>query len=282
LELAVCNATTAGNKRAIELEEFKAAALQRAGSRNPQIIFKGGLPYHLQACGAVGRPVAGSDRRQYVLAANGCMQNHQHFRVLSLAACDSPAVLLCRFCSHDEGASSRQQLAYLMGKKAMTDLEYSVALQLHKADVLQQYALQVRLPFWHGAVDLMHISTRMCVQIDGIGHFGQQWSDIKQVTLTRDVDCAASALQHGGRMLRISNLDSCGAVSYCAAAVEQPKGVSFVLLSPSYCRAGWWQGNRWLPYIQCMLGELVVRGFKAHAQQLQVGGKQCHLIMTLH
>jgi hypothetical protein len=154
-------------------------------------------------------------------------------------------------------------------------------LQLHKAGVLQQYALQVRLPWWHGAVDLMHIITRTCVQIDGPGHFGTQWSDSKQVTLTRDVRCAASALQHGGRMLRISNLDSGDAVPYCAAAVGQPKGVSFVLLSPSFRSAGWWQGNVWLPYIQCLVGELVAQGSKAKIQQLQVGGKNCHLIMSL-
>jgi hypothetical protein len=268
----------AGNKRAVEIEDFKVAALQAACSYNQQIVFKAGLPYHLQPSGAAGRPVAGSDRTQYVLAAIGCMQGHQHFRVLSLEACKSPDVLLCRFCSHDADAGSKQQLAYLKGRKAMTQLECNVALQLHEAGVLQQYALQVRLPWWHGAVDLMHITTRTCVQVDGIGHFGEQWSDSKQVTLTRDVDCAASALQQAGRMLRISNLDSPDAAAYCASAVELPRGVSFVLLSPSSCHAGWWQGSIWLPYIQSLAGELVRRGITAKAQQLQVAGKDCHLL----
>jgi hypothetical protein len=251
----------------VELEEFKAAAIKRARRHNPQIIFKCGCPCHLQPPGAVGKPVAGSDRQQYVLAATGCMHGHQHFRVLSLAACDSPAVLLCLFCSHGKDASS---------KKGMTQLEYGVALQLHNAHVLHQYALQVRQPWWHGALDMMHISTHTCVQIDGIGHFGEQWSHNKEVTLLRDVQCAANALHKGGRLLRISNLDSQGAVAYCQAAVQQPKGMSFVLLSPSYYKAGWLQGVEWLPYIQQLERLLEALGVTAHAQQLPVGGKYCH------
>jgi hypothetical protein len=185
---------------------------------------------------------------------------------------------MCQFCSHDADASSKQQPAYLMGKKAMTQLEYDVALQMHRAGLLQQYALQVRQPWWHGAMDMVHISTQTCVQIDGIGHFGMQWSRSKEETLKQDVRCAASALQQGGRMLRISNFDSQAAVAYCLAAEEQPKGVAFVMLSPSFYKAGWWQGNEWLPYIQ-HLGELLVQlGITTHAQQLLVGGQNCHML----
>lgn len=220
-----------------------------------KITWRRGMPYHQLPSGQCGRPVAGSDKKQYLLRCVGCTPGVQHMRLISLAACKDPGVLSCQFCGFDGEPSSNGAKG---SKRKPTTPEHTVGLALHGQGLLEQYAYQVRLPWWHGCMDYVHISTGTAIQIDGIGHFTGIREQSRQQVMVRDVDCCARALHNGGRLLRISNLDLDGAALYCQGAVQLAQQyTSLVILSPSYCRAGWKASNGvWRDYVGELLQHL--------------------------
>jgi very-short-patch-repair endonuclease len=154
-------------------------------------------------------------------------------------------------------------------------MEHAFYAALLAAGLDQQYAYQVRPKWWQAAVDFWHISSKTAVQLDGIGHFTKEWADGKQQVLQRDIRCAAAALEHGARMVRISNLDMPAAVDICVAAVELSPIHAFVLLSPSFKRAGWKSdGSVWHSYLMQLMAALNdIQGVEV--QWLQVGDHKC-------
>jgi hypothetical protein len=136
-------------------------------------------------------------------------------------------------------------------------------VQLKKCGIDQEFAPQVKYPWWRGLVDFCHIPNRMAIQIDGSAHFAKHRGVGVPEICQADLRCCIAAWEAGAKLLRVHAADLAGCCNLLrgltgqgdhipqpAIAAAQAQGVAassttlqhyskFIVLSAGFAAVRW-------------------------------------------
>lgn len=215
-----------GNRRAVNLIPITLEALKGTQKYNR------GLKIILGEARLGAVYIGRRFRERLVLKCIGCKPDKQHYRYVTLNAVAKEEDLWCIYCM-GEGLEWGD-------KERANALERAVIKLLDKANLLEEFAWQVRPRWWTRRVDFYHFPTHMALQIDGKGHFEGQWYLCKKDVLMRDISCCVAAYKAHAKLARVSHVDLAAAHGQCiiAAAIES-RVPHFIVLSYGCWTATW-------------------------------------------
>lgn len=155
-----------------------------------------------------------------------CSCGQEHYRYCTPKNIDKQTKLLCQYCDHTlEG--------WRESKKAAVPACEVQAMQCMKAAGLDKVVgCQVRLRFWQGCLDFVHLPTMTVFQIDGTSHFEGVHASSTQDQLVVDIKCCKQAWKHGMRLVRIHH--TCRDMPQVIRAGLELQARSFVMLTVHY------------------------------------------------
>ena len=169
-----------------------------------------------------------------------------HMRVATSITLQDPSDLWCPFCMYSEQLWRQQHM------RVPPQCELSFMQLLRGWGVDTQFCCQVVPPFWHTAMDFLHMQRGYFVQIDGRCHWVGMYHHSTWEVLCLDMKQNVAAVQQRGRLVRVhthdlSNPDCIGAALECAAT-----GCGIVL-TPAYAAALVRWGHFDVPYVELLL-----------------------------
>lgn len=178
-----------------------------------------------------------------------CSCNAQHFRYCTPKNIDKPEKLLCQYCHHAE-AEWR-----LSNKAAVPQCEVLAMQCIKAAAVDNEVACQVRLQFWCGCLDFVHLPTMTVFQVDGSSHFDGVHTSSIQDQLVVDIRCCKEAWQQGMRLVRIHY--ECSNMQQVIQAGIEMQAASFVMLTGHYSNVEVIHKGQHQPYVDWVAGQLL-------------------------
>jgi hypothetical protein len=134
--------------------------------------------------------------------------------------------LWCQYCDY-EAEEWR-----VLKKVVVPYCEIEAMECIKEAQLDMAVACQVRLPFWKGCLDFVHLPTKTVFQVDGSSHFKGVRTSSTQQQLVVDIRCCKQAWQHGMRLVRIHH--GCRDILPVIEAGVKLQATSFVMLTCRY------------------------------------------------